>query len=66
MGAGFSGAEAASHNLLDEVLEEATYLKEPTIMLLASFTSCLLAECLSKGMLPLCLLDSANNRYSWR
>ncbi|KAH0603934.1 uncharacterized protein H6S33_006965 [Morchella sextelata] len=49
MGAGFSGAEAASHNLLDEVLEEATYLKEPTIMLLASFTSCLLAECLSKA-----------------
>ncbi|RPB06665.1 hypothetical protein P167DRAFT_609948 [Morchella conica CCBAS932] len=45
---GFKGVMPECDYLLDEVLQEAIYLKEPTIMLLASFAGCLLADCLSK------------------
>lgn len=46
--------QRSPNNALDEVLEEATYLKEPTILLLSTFTSCLLSDHLKKG-------DSYNN-----
>lgn len=44
----------ATGNILDEVLEETVFLKEPTILLLATFARLLLAGCLHKGMLSLC------------
>lgn len=52
---GFYEAPPGTANLLDAVLDEAMYLKEPTIMLLASFASCLLAD-------PLRKLGSVNTR----
>ncbi|KAH0604020.1 uncharacterized protein H6S33_007051 [Morchella sextelata] len=45
---GFDKLPPAEGNILDEVLEEATYLKKATILLLASFASCLLDVTLSK------------------
>lgn len=41
---------APEGTILDDVLEVAVYLKEPTILLLASFARCLLDDCLQKGM----------------
>lgn len=46
---GFDNTPPADGNILDELLEEAVYLKEPTLLLLASFARCLLDDCLRKG-----------------
>lgn len=45
---GFDKTPPVEGTILDEVLEEARHLKEPTILLLASFASCLLGETLLK------------------
>ncbi|KAH0604011.1 uncharacterized protein H6S33_007042 [Morchella sextelata] len=47
-GHGFDNTPPAEGNILEEVLEEAVYLKEPTVLLLASSASCLLDDCLRK------------------
>lgn len=39
----------AANDPLDEVLERSKYLKEPTILLLASFASCLLMQHFKKS-----------------
>lgn len=46
---GFENTPPAGDNVLDEVLEEAIYLREPTVLLIASFASGLLDGCLRKG-----------------
>lgn len=50
----FDNTPPADGNILEEVLEDAIYLKEPIVLLLASFASCLLDDCLRKGMIALC------------
>ncbi|KAH0603931.1 uncharacterized protein H6S33_006962 [Morchella sextelata] len=46
---GFENTPPAGDNVLDEVLEEVIYLREPTVLLIASFASGLLDGCLRKG-----------------